>query len=228
MVEIVTPLNRAPYRSSLEEMHRMRYRVAVGQWGWKIPGIRPGYDKDDFDTDQTIYFLAFSTAGDQLVGCARLNPTAGPHMLSEVFPQLCDLQKIPRDPAIYEYSRYIIDHSVLTKEEQFCVRGRMSATINKFCLHTGVKALTWFAYQQMYGRALKVWDTAPLGLPKYFPDDDATYVAAISQMNEVGLERLRRSFDLDLEEPRLLQRQGWEVIDQAALGGSARGASRVA
>jgi acyl-homoserine lactone synthase len=228
MVEIVTPLNRPLYRSSLDEMHRMRYRVVVEQWGWKIPGIKAGYDKDDFDTEETIYFLAYSNGGDQLVGCARLNPTCGPHMLSEVFADLCDLQAIPRDPAIYEYSRYIVDHQALTKEEQFCVRGRMSATINKFCLHTGVTALTWFAYQQMYGRALKVWDTAPLGLPKYFPDDDATYVAAISQMNEAGLERIRRGFNLDREEPRLLQRQGWENIDQRALGGSARAAARVA
>ena len=218
MVEIVTPENRSLYRASLDQMHEMRFRVAVEQWGWKIPGIACGYDKDAFDTDDTIYFLAYSVAGDRLVGCARLNPTDRPHMLSEVFSDLCDLQEIPRDPRIYEFSRYIIDHAALSKEEQVSVRGRISATINKFCLQAGIMALTWFAYQQMYARAIKMWDTAPLGLPKYFRDDDATYIAAISQMNESGLFRLKHAFKLDAEEPRLLCRQVWATIKADCLG----------
>jgi acyl-homoserine lactone synthase len=212
MVEIVIPANRSLYRHSLEEMHRFRYRVAVEQWGWKIPGITPGYDKDDFDTDDTIYFLAYGNVGDQMVGCARLNPTSKPHMLSEVFADLCDLQDPPRDPAIYEYSRYLIDHQALSKEDQFKVRGRMSACINKFCLQVGITDLTWFAYQQMYPRALKVWDTKPLGLPKFFPDDNATYIAAVSRMTEEGLMRLREQFQLGATEPHLLVRQPWDGV----------------
>jgi acyl-homoserine lactone synthase len=224
MVEIVTPLNRHLYRTSLEEMHRLRYRVAVGQWGWNIPGIAPGFDKDDFDTPDTIYFLAYSTAGDRLVGCARLNPTTEPHLLSEVFSDLCDLQPAPRDPAVYEFSRYIVDHQALSKEDQFSVRGRISATINMFCLRTGIKALTWLAYHQMYARALKTWDTAPLGLPKFFAEDDATYIAAVSQMNDAGLDRLRRGFNLGEDEPRLLLRQQWDLLNPGALRDGARAA----
>jgi acyl-homoserine lactone synthase len=213
MVEIVTPANRSLYRHSLDEMHRFRYDVAVNQWGWKIPGIQDGYDKDDFDTEETIYFLSYSNGGDRLVGCARLNSTSKPHMLSEVFSDLCDLQPVPRDPSIYEYSRYIIDHQGLSKEDQFRIRGRMTASINRFCLEVGINALTWFAYQQMYPRALKVWDTKPLGVPKYFEDDKATYVAAISRMTQEGLCRVRDQFNLDANEPHLLVRQPWDGID---------------
>lgn len=197
IVTLVTPAARADCRESLEEMHRLRYRVAVEQWGWKIPGVEKGYDKDAFDTDDTLYFLAYAEGGERLVGCGRLNPTMKPHLLSEVFADLCDLQGVPRDPAIYEFSRYIVDHQALSKEAQFAIRGRITAAINRYCLEAGVTALTWLAYQQMYARALNVWDTKPLGLPRYFPEDGATYIAAISQMTEAGLARMARAFGLD-------------------------------
>jgi acyl-homoserine lactone synthase len=200
-------------------MHRFRYRVAVEQWGWRIPGLENGLDIDEFDTPNTIYFLAFSNAGDRIVGCGRLNPTDEPHMLSSVFRNLCNLQPSPQSPSVYEFSRYIVDHQTLSKEEQFAVRGRISATINKFCLRAGIEALTWFAYQQTYARALKMWDTQPLGTPKYFDDDDATYIAAVSTMNENGLSRLRHGFKLLDEEPALIARQPWDNLDPATLRG---------
>lgn len=217
MVEIVTPTNRPLYRSSLKEMHRLRYRVAVEQWGWKIPGLTDEMDIDQFDTPNTIYFLAFSNGGDRLVGCGRLNPTDEPHMLTEIFSDLCDLQPPPRSPRVYEFSRYIIDHQALSKEEQMVVRGRMSATINRFCLRVGIESLSWFAYQQMYARALKMWETEPLGTPKYFADDDASYIAAVSKMTVDGLERIRCGFNLPTEEPALIARQPWDNLDPALL-----------
>jgi acyl-homoserine lactone synthase len=217
VVEIVTPSNRKLYRRSLDDMHRLRYRVAVENWGWRIPGIAKGFDKDDFDTDDTIYFLAYWDGGDRLVGCGRLNPTTQPHMLSEVFPHLCDLQDLPRDSRIYEFSRYIVDHEALSPDEQLSVRGRIGATINRFCLRVGVTHLTWFAYQQMYARAIKVWDTSPLGLPKHFEDDDATYIAAISEMNESGLARMRTAYKLGDAELPLVVRRDWADLDASHL-----------
>lgn len=210
LVEIITIANRSLYKHTLDEMHRIRYRVAVEEWGWEIPGVKKGYDKDAFDTDDTIYFLAYGDGGDRLVGCARLNPTTKPHLLSEVFPHCCDLSGIPRAEDIYEFSRYIIDHEILSKEAQFRVRGRLSATINRFCIEAGITAVTWFAFQQTYARALPVWETHPLGLPVQFDGDDETYIAAISKMTETGLANLRRAFRMGPGEPPLLLRHPWE------------------
>ncbi len=225
MIEIITPGDHAARRATLDDMYRLRYRVAVEQWGWKIPGVVPGYDKDAFDTDHTIYVLAYAGAGERLVGAARLNPTTGPHMLTDVFHEFCDLQPPPRDPSIYEFSRYVIDHAALSKDDQFRIRGRLSAGINEFCLRTGVRALSWFSYRSMYQRAVQVWDTAPLGLPQEFPDDDQTYVAAISQMTAEGLARLRTSFSLAPGEPALVIRERWDAIDPRWLDAEPRRAA---
>lgn len=214
MIEIIAPASRGARGPSLDDMHRLRYRVAVEQWGWKIPGVARGYDKDQFDTEQTIYFLAYAGADDRLVGCARLNPTTGPHMLSEIFGNHCDLQPAPRDSSVYEFSRYVVDHSALSKEEQFRVRGRLSAAINDFCLRTGITALSWFSYRSMYQRAVQMWETTPLGLPCNFPDDSQSYIAAVSQMTAEGLTRLRTAFSLASGEPALVVREHWDAIDQ--------------
>ncbi len=225
MIEIIPPGSRRARATSLDDMHRLRYRVAVEQWGWKIPGVTAGYDKDQFDTDQTIYILAYAGAGERLVGAARLNPTTGPHMLSELFGDFCELQPAPRDPAVYEFSRYVIDHAALSKDEQFRIRGRLSAAINDFCLRTGVRALSWFSYRSMYQRAVQMWETAPLGLPRHFPDDDQTYIAAVSQMTAEGLARLRMAFSLSPGEPALGIRESWENIDRRWLDAEPRRAA---
>lgn len=54
-------------------MHAMRYRVVVEDWGWNIPGISPGCDRDPFDTEETAYVIAEASDG-YVAASARLNP----------------------------------------------------------------------------------------------------------------------------------------------------------
>jgi hypothetical protein len=63
--------------------------------------------------------------------------------------------------------------------------------ITEFCLQSGIKKLTWLTNQAFYNKAISVWDTRPLGLPRYYPDDDATYIAAVSDIDEKALKRQR-------------------------------------
>lgn len=211
MVEVVTSENAALYRDALHDMHKMRYRVAVKQWGWTIPGIEPGYDRDDFDTDDTIYFLCLDASETRALACARLNPTLKPHLLSEVFAERCVSESVPRSASIYELSRYIVDHQAMTKEEQFAVRGRIVSAVNKFCLKVGVTHVSFLCYMSSYARTVKYWKTRPLGAPCYFPEDDATYIAALSAMTDAGLQYLREGFGLSDSEPHLSSRLDWSV-----------------
>ena len=34
MFRTITPENRDEYQDLLDDMHRMRYRIVVGEWGW--------------------------------------------------------------------------------------------------------------------------------------------------------------------------------------------------
>jgi acyl-homoserine lactone synthase len=203
MVEIISRENAHLYRDVLDDMHRMRYRVAVEEWGWRIPGIEAGYDKDEFDTEETIYFVCLNTRQTGVVACGRLNPTTGPHLLSEKFPHHCEGGRVPRAPDTYELSRYIVDHNALSKEEQVAVRGRISAGYNLFCLQSGIRQISVLTFMSSYARSLKYWPTRPLGLPIYYKQDDATYIAAICDMVPEGLENLRAGFGLSAEEPHL-------------------------
>lgn len=215
MVEIITRENMAFYGDILDAMHKMRYRVAVEQWGWNIPGIEPGFDKDKFDTDETIYFICLDASETQVLACGRLNPTTKPHLLSEVFAEQCVSEKLPRSPAVFEFSRYVVDHQAMSKIDQAAVRARIPAAINKFCLDAKITHLTFLGYMSSYARTIKYWDTRPLGTPCYFEEDDATYIAAQSAMTAGGLKNLRDAFHLTSNEPYLSSRINWS--DQPAI-----------
>jgi N-acyl-L-homoserine lactone synthetase len=202
MVEVISKENAHLYADVLDDMHQMRYRVAVEEWGWRIPGIEPGYDKDEFDTDETIHFVCLDTTETRVVACGRLNPTTGPHLLSEKFRDHVE-GALPSDPAIYELSRYIVDHRSLSKEQQFAVRGRISSAFNLFCLQSGIRQITVLTYMSSYARSVKFWPTRPLGLPVFYKQDNASYIAAICDMTPLGLERLREGFGLSKDEPHL-------------------------
>lgn len=210
-MQIVVPNGRTHYRRELDAMHRLRHRVAVEQWGWRIPGIIPGYDKDQFDTDKTIYFLAFAADGENPVGCARLNPTTEPHMLSEVFPRLCDISGVERGSDVYEFSRFIVDHKRLSRPDRLHVIGRIEFAITKFCLAANIRRLTWVSYEGVYRHGAAIWDTEPLGRPHYFEEDDATYIAAASMMTDTGLDRIRSIFNFRAIEPPCVMRADWSA-----------------
>lgn len=203
MVEVITKGNAHLYRDVLDDMHRMRYRVAVEEWGWRIPGIEPGYDKDAFDTDDTIHFACLNTAQTRVVACGRLNPTTGPHLLSDVFSHHCEGGRVPSSPDVYELSRYIVDHRSLSKEEAVAVRGRISSAFNLFCIEAGIRQISVLTFMSSYARSLKYWPTRPLGMPVYYKQDDASYIAAIVDMVPEGLDNLRTAFGLRADEPHL-------------------------
>lgn len=217
MVEVISKENAHLYADILDDMFRMRYRVAVEEWGWRIPGIQPGYDKDDFDTDETIYFVSLNTAETRVVACGRINPTTSPHLLSEVFAHHCEGSRAPSSPDIWELTRYIVDHKSLSKEEAHAVRGRISSAFNLFCLQSGIRALSVLTYMSSYARSLKYWPTEALGLPVHYKQDNASYVAALCGMTAEGLQNLRAGFGLNPDEPHLHTR-----VDPSALPGFTR------
>lgn len=81
-----------------------RHRVFVERLGWQLGG-RDGTESDEFDRSDTVYVAIEDEQGD-IAGCARLLPTTQPYLLSEVFPQLLNGLAPPRDPTIWELSRF--------------------------------------------------------------------------------------------------------------------------
>ncbi|MEO3714086.1 acyl-homoserine-lactone synthase [Roseateles flavus] len=82
---------------------RFRYQVFVEMLGWDLP-CRDGMELDQFDREDTVYLVAFKDS--RVVGTARLLPTLRPYLLGEVFPALMGPHPLPRDPAVWELSRF--------------------------------------------------------------------------------------------------------------------------
>ncbi|MBD3768620.1 MAG: hypothetical protein IE925_00630 [Rhodobacterales bacterium] len=188
MFKIITPDNRDAHRDLIHAMHEMRYRIVVEEWGWHIPGIRKGYDKDQFDTDATVYVLVLSLDGDVLAS-SRLNPTTRPHMMSELFADYCDLQPYPVGADVWECSRFVTDRKRMRDPvEDFRTRCRLGLGLTVWCLDHGVLRLSWLTHQKFYNLVQRVWSTEPLGLPRRDGDDWA-WIPAVSQIDKETLDR---------------------------------------
>lgn len=201
MVDLITPDNRHIYRDLLNDMFEMRYRVVVEKWGWQIPGIRSGYDKDQFDTDQTVYLIETDPMRTRVTGCVRLNPTTGPHMMSELFGDYCDLSPAVSGANIWECSRYVVDRNALASRDlDLPTRRRLSIGVTEFCLSQGISQLCWYTNQAVYNLILRIWETTPLGLPAAYGDTEEVYIPALSKIDEAALAKQLAWLD-DVAEP---------------------------
>lgn len=85
-------------------VEKYRYKVFVETLGWDLV-TEQGRERDQFDSDETIY-LAVQDESGNIVGTGRLLPTTGPYLLGDVFPQLMGDAEPPRDSRVWELSRF--------------------------------------------------------------------------------------------------------------------------
>lgn len=190
VIEVITPGDHQANKPVIESMYKMRYRALVERCGWRIPDLDGERDCDAYDTEDTIYFVERAPDADDVVACARLNPTVKPHMLKDLFAGYCDLQGVLTGETIYEASRIAIDCERLDAVERREAIWRLEWTATKFALMNGIQKLTWFVSEKVYVHNIQLWSTLPLGLPAHFEDDGRTYIPAISTIDEAALQRL--------------------------------------
>lgn len=191
MVHVITPANRYLYNDMMDKMFVMRWFVAIKELGWTLPDASNEFDKDAYDHDETIYFIDLDQ-DKNVIGTARLNPTLRPHLLSDIFPQLCNLNGVPKGKTVYEYSRFLVKKTGVPRREYARSQAHISLSVAEYCLAAGITQLSWVTYKRSYPLALRMWKTEPLGLPQYFESDEADYIAGISHMGAESLERTRR------------------------------------
>lgn len=89
-----------------------RRQVFIEHLGWELQTV-DGMELDEFDGPDAIYVCAHDDQG-RVSGVARLLPTTVPYLLEKVFPSLWGSGQVPRDPRIWELSRFAAatqDHS---------------------------------------------------------------------------------------------------------------------
>ncbi|THD51689.1 acyl-homoserine-lactone synthase [Phenylobacterium sp.] len=203
MIQLVTAADRSTYPDQLAEMYRERKRVFVDRLRWEVPVVDGEFEIDQFDTEGAVYFLALSADGTQL-GSARLLPSTAPHLLSEVFPHLCE-HGVPRGEEVWEITRMCTAPGLA---EPRAVRQRLMVGMVEFALLNGIRRYTLVSHMAYLSAILAIgWDCAPLGLPQ---EHDGQLVGAVAiNITPDTLALLRRN--AGLQGPVLR----WDVRDAA-------------
>lgn len=87
-----------------EQMGHYRREVFINRLGWELNTIS-GMELDEFDGPDAVYVCSHDDDGN-VNGVARLLPTTAPYLMEKVFPELWGGKQPPRDPRIWELSRF--------------------------------------------------------------------------------------------------------------------------
>jgi acyl-homoserine lactone synthase len=162
-IHVVQHDNSHLYADELEQYFRARYQVYVLERGWKALDRPDGREIDQFDTAAATHLLALEKG--RVVGGHRFNPSTGPTLLNEVFPQL-SLLPLARSPDVYETTRLWVAKEQRGRYAHPSVESLLLAGTMEFALalklrHIRVIFETWWLSRfQSIG-----WKLHPLGVP---------------------------------------------------------------
>lgn len=188
MIHAITGANRGLYKNEIREHFRIRHDIYVGERGWKALERADGLERDQFDTDEAIYILGIE--GERVVGGSRLVPTVRPHLLSEIFPYLAAERGVPRDPAVFEWTRIFVVKERREGRNSGRTAGQIMCGILEFCLDQGISALSAIIETWWLPRFHDMgWTLQPLGLPDLI--DGSWTVAVMMPIDEATLDTTR-------------------------------------
>lgn len=149
---------------ALRAMFRARKSVFVDLLKWDVPVLDGAYEMDQFDDVHATYLILADDDGRHL-GSARLLPTVRPHILGELYPELCHAA-VPQGSEIFEVTRFCLDRG-LTAAGRRIVRDTLVNGLVEHALACGIAAYSavaeigWFQQILAFG-----WRCNPLGLPR--------------------------------------------------------------
>jgi acyl-homoserine lactone synthase len=215
-VHVVDAQNRTAYRDALEEHHRLRHQIYVGERRWMALERPDGREVDQFDTPAATYLLGLHPGGGVVAG-SRLVPTTQPHLMSEVFPELAALRGLPRAPDIYEWTRIFVAPAWRERGRPCRAAGRIYAGLVEFALARSIRQLSVVCEAYWIARLAEL-DWRPRALGEPIEADGMTIVGITVDMTRDALERTRAVYGLDgpvLADDDFVPRS-WEAAERPA------------
>ncbi len=105
MIHIITPENDYLYRDEMEQVYRLRHHVFVKEMGLHNLAKPDGREIDQFDNKYAVHMLCIEDR--EVLGYLRLLPSTRPHLLSDITPELCEVER-PIGAHIWEISRQCV------------------------------------------------------------------------------------------------------------------------
>lgn len=164
MLHILNDSARPTEHAVLRAMFAARKSVFVDLLRWDLPVLGGAYEVDQYDDAHATYLVLADKDGSHL-GSARLLPTAHPHILGDLYPQLCE-DGPPRSPSIFEVTRFCLDRRLNARERR-AVRDTLVTCLVEHALERGIAAYTAIAEMGWFQQILAFgWRCLPLGLPR--------------------------------------------------------------
>jgi len=164
MIHVINKINRHLYLSVLEEMFQLRHEIFVDGRGWKKLAKPDGFEIDQFDNENTTYFLKLDPDM-HIIGGVRLCPTTAQTQLNTIFKDTCVFEQQPVGIEHYEWSRYFIADPIYRSATGKPVLYELYTGVLDYALSVGIKTLSGFIETGTYTRATGLpWDMRQLGV----------------------------------------------------------------
>ena len=164
MITVITSEARSECTRQLDQIFRARKRMFVDLFKWELPITDGCYEQDQFDGEEAIYLYAGNSAG-QHIGSLRLLPTTGRHLMSEIFPQMCESGS-PADPGVWEITRLCYSTD-LRMSQRLEVRRMLATALVEFGLIWGISRYICLCDVGLISQVISLgWDCEPLGMPQ--------------------------------------------------------------
>ncbi|HEY6645115.1 acyl-homoserine-lactone synthase [Povalibacter sp.] len=200
MIYIVNAQNRGLFHADLAAMHRHRKVTFVDRLGWRVPVIADE-EIDAYDGDATLYLIARTNDVAPVLGSARLLPTSGPHLMSDLFASTC-VDGPPRGRNVWEASRFCA-MPTLRRRERLDVLWQVFCGIMETALLHDIEQVIFTANSALLPLALECgWQSRRLG--PTLADGADTMTAIGVDIELTGLRTLRRRFRIDSPITRLI------------------------
>lgn len=187
MIHIITADNRHLFHHALAEMHRQRKQVFMDELGWPLDEIA-GMELDRFDCPEAIYLIETKPCG-AITGSARLLPTTRPHLLSDVFPNLCNAP-VPSGADVWEATRFCPAPEIAKGAPRRALLMRIIAAIIETALLFGIDRVTFVASRALTPLATQAgWRVTALGAAQRVGRDRLQ--AFVAEIDAAGLKAVR-------------------------------------
>jgi N-acyl-L-homoserine lactone synthetase len=191
MIRIIGAENREALAPELQSMHRHRKQVFVDFLKWDVPVIDGQYEIDQFDNDDAVYLLVSDPQTRAHLGSVRLLPTQRPHLMSEIFPFLCDGGP-PNSEEVWEITRLCTAPKVADPPT---VRRHLCTALMEYGLLHGIRRYVSVTHMAFLSQVLAVgWNCEPLGLPQTVNGEEIGAIAI--DVSAESLSYFRKSLGL--------------------------------
>lgn len=191
MIHVIDRHNRKAFERQLEDMYLVRYQIYVGRRGWKALERSDGRDIDQFDTEDTVYFLGLNESG-RVTSGLRLNPTTKPHLINTLFPHAVTFERIPVGDDIYEITRYFVVPERLPRDARRRAAGELITAMLEHGLAMGLTHISLLCDAFFMSTMLEMrWKMRSLGLPTVYPE--GTCIAVLFEVSGEAIANTRET-----------------------------------